>query len=38
MPNTKFKTSTVVLTDADFDKDRKVYVKKNVKLNYYDFE
>jgi len=38
MADTKYKTSTVVLTDADFDKATKGYIKKNVKLNYYDFD
>ncbi len=38
MADTKYKTTNVVLTDADFDKAVKGYVKKDVKLNYYDFD
>lgn len=38
MTETKFKTSNIILTDADFDKKEKAYIKNDVKLNYYDFD
>lgn len=38
MADTKFKVSTVVLSDNDFNEEKKSYIKSQVKLNYYDFD
>jgi hypothetical protein len=32
-----FKQTNVVFTDTDYDKKKKVYTKKDIKLNFYEF-